>query len=303
MKQFVLDHFQSIYFASCRQDTDAGDLLIELPSGQKIAITVINRAVQFGEIKERYVKNTSRKIHTLFLMDRRMMPPDDSEVEVPGWLLALHNLTQRRIYSYGCDGRTVTVRPLHLGWNWGSDIRSVQYGTAVDTAKLMAQWVETHVGSVDGRYATANFNEGAFWKKHDPGDSRYNYYSWRNWRTSERPNPKQEYDENDEQVDPDWWEEFIHEEDFSKQRQQSEESHYQRHQQPPPQRTHADKSYYALLGVTAATPFEEVKQAYRRKALEYHPDRHPESREKYTAKMADINMAFEAISKKLKRSR
>lgn len=305
MKQFVLDHFQSVYFASCRQETDAGDLLIELANGQKVAITVINRAIQFSEIKERYVENTNRKIHTLFLIDRRMMPPDDSEVEVPGWLLALHNLTQRRVYSYWCDGRSVTVRPLHLGWNWGSEVRSVQYGAAVDTAKLMPQWVEAHVGSVDGRYATANFSEGNFWKKHDPGDSRYNYYSWRNWRYSERPNKNQEYNEDDEEVEWEWWEGFQHEEDFSSRKAEQEEPRYQRQrqQQPPPQRTPAEKSYYAILGVTASTPFDEIKQAYRRKALENHPDRHPESREKYTAKMADINMAFEAISKKFNRSR
>jgi curved DNA-binding protein CbpA len=43
-----------------------------------------------------------------------------------------------------------------------------------------------------------------------------------------------------------------------------------------------------------------VKQAYRRKAREYHPDMHPNEKEKYTAKMADINAAFEAIVKKTK---
>ncbi len=43
-----------------------------------------------------------------------------------------------------------------------------------------------------------------------------------------------------------------------------------------------------------------MKQAYRRKAREYHPDLHPDAKEKYTAKMADINAAFAAIIKRAK---
>jgi hypothetical protein len=306
LKQFVLDHFQSVYFASCRLDTEAGDLLIELPSGQKVALTIINRAVQFNEIKERYDQNTRRRIHTLFVIDRRMIPPDHSEVEAPGWLLTLHNLTHRRVYAYWCDGREVTIRPIHFGWNWGSTIRSVQYGEVVNTAQLVGHWAEATIGAVTGTYATANFNEGSFWKKQDFGDT-YNYYSWRSWRYSERNNSNQSATEDEDNPDWEWWEEFRHEENFAESEPHAEYENprrqRQQHQQPPPytSRGQSDRAHYSLLGVSTNASLDEVKQAYRRKALEFHPDLHPEYREKYTAKMADINAAFEAIRRKLNR--
>jgi curved DNA-binding protein CbpA len=37
--------------------------------------------------------------------------------------------------------------------------------------------------------------------------------------------------------------------------------------------------------------------AERRKARECHPDMHPNEKEKYTSKMADINAAFEVLTK------
>jgi hypothetical protein len=298
LKQFVLDHFQSVYCGTCRLNTDEGDLLIELHTGQKVAVTVINRGVRFGEVEALYEKNTERDIHTLFVVDQRMIPPDQSEVEPPAWMLAIHNLTNGRIYSYTCDGRAVSIRPLHFGWKWGSKTRPVQYGNVVDTAKLSPHRFETMVGVDTGVYATVNFGEGAFWKKQDPRGGQYTYYSWRTWRYSEHSQKQQ----TDHTADAEWesWEEFN--------RNYESDEHYnyyeeQRRQQTPPRsgRQTSDRLHYMTLGVPVGASLDEVKQAYRRKAREYHPDLHPDQRDLYTTKMADINAAYEALSKKLSR--
>jgi hypothetical protein len=304
LKQFVLDHFQSVYCLSavCQRDTEEGDLLIELASGQKIAITIINHAVRFGEVKARYEQNTSRNVHTLLLFDRRMMPPDGSEIEPPAWMLEIHNLTNKRLYSYWLDGRAVTIRPLHFGWKWGSDLRSVQYGAAVDTSQLMPHRIEANVGNIAGMYATAEFNEGMFWKKQEAKGSDFNYYSWRNWRYQEPRKENRSYYEEQPEWDP--WEDFSREHEPEEEPQHYEEPRRQRQQQqPPPRRARvvSDHSHYQLLGVQMGASLDEVKQAYRKMARQYHPDLHPDQREKYNAKMADINAAFEAITKKLSR--
>jgi hypothetical protein len=212
-------------------------------------------------------------------------------------MLEIHNLTNKRLYSYWLDGREVTIRPLHFGWKWGSDLRSVQYGAAVDTSQLMPHRIEANVGNITGIYATAEFNEGTFWKKQDTRGSDYNYYSWRNFRYSERPRQEQ-YNDN-----PDWepWEEFNQKYDTNDAYEAYEQSRRQRQAPPKIRRVNSDQVHYATLGVAVGASLDEIKQAYRSKARQYHPDLHPEQREHYNAKMADINAAFEALSKKLSR--
>lgn len=302
MKQFVLDHFQSVYRDS-RLNMEEGDLLIHHPSGKRIALIVINRAVRLAEVKERYEKNTAKKIHTLFLFDRRLLPSENSEVEAPTWMLTVHNLNNGRVYGYWNEGRDITIRPLHLGWKWGSKIRSVQYGSPVDTKTLTLRFNDAAVGTLEGVYAIADFNEGVFWTKRDPNGGQYNYYSWRSWRDNgPRPNQNTTRDDNWD-AEEEFNQSYGNDEREEPHRQQRQYQRQQRQQQRPPRRVPPtpDRVHYATLGVPVGATLDEVKQAYRRKAREYHPDLHPDQSERYTAKMADINAAFEAISKKLSR--
>ena len=59
--------------------------------------------------------------------------------------------------------------------------------------------------------------------------------------------------------------------------------------------TQPPRDPYAVLGVSRSATLEEVKAAYRREALKWHPDRHPESeREAASARFKAVSEAYQA---------
>ncbi|KAF2641581.1 DnaJ-domain-containing protein [Massarina eburnea CBS 473.64] len=61
-------------------------------------------------------------------------------------------------------------------------------------------------------------------------------------------------------------------------------------------------SYYELLGVERTATDDEIKKAYRRKALELHPDRNYGDTDRTTALFADVQSAYEVLSDPQERS-
>jgi DnaJ family protein A protein 5 len=61
-------------------------------------------------------------------------------------------------------------------------------------------------------------------------------------------------------------------------------------------------SYYTLLGIEREATDDEIKRAYRRKALELHPDRNYGREEDATKVFADIQAAYEVLSDPQERS-
>jgi molecular chaperone DnaJ len=61
------------------------------------------------------------------------------------------------------------------------------------------------------------------------------------------------------------------------------------------------KDYYAILGVPRNATQEEIKRAYRRLAMKYHPDRNPGNREA-EEKFKEISEAYEVLSDPQKRA-
>ncbi|KAK1909941.1 hypothetical protein P3342_008113 [Pyrenophora teres f. teres] len=61
-------------------------------------------------------------------------------------------------------------------------------------------------------------------------------------------------------------------------------------------------SYYLLLGVERDATQDELKKAYRRKALELHPDRNYGDVERATALFAEVRNAYEVLSDEQERA-
>lgn len=55
------------------------------------------------------------------------------------------------------------------------------------------------------------------------------------------------------------------------------------------------KDYYELLGVNKSSSSEDIKKAFRKLAMQYHPDRNPNDK-KAEEKFKEANEAYEVLS-------
>ena len=63
----------------------------------------------------------------------------------------------------------------------------------------------------------------------------------------------------------------------------------------------AKKDFYELLGLNRDASDDDIKKAYRKMAMKYHPDRNPDSKEA-EEKFKEIKEAYEILSDSQKRA-
>eukprot|EP00941_MAST-03F_sp_MAST-3F-sp1_P005608 g5608.t1 len=61
------------------------------------------------------------------------------------------------------------------------------------------------------------------------------------------------------------------------------------------------KDYYKILGVKRNATDREIKKAYRKQALKWHPDKNKDNEEEATKKFTDVSNAYEVLSDEKKR--
>ena len=63
----------------------------------------------------------------------------------------------------------------------------------------------------------------------------------------------------------------------------------------------SQKDYYEILGIAKTASVEEIKSAYRKSALKWHPDRNPENKEEAEVRFRECTEAYSVLSDSQKR--
>ena len=61
----------------------------------------------------------------------------------------------------------------------------------------------------------------------------------------------------------------------------------------------AKKSYHEVLEISQDATFEDVRKAYKRLCLQWHPDKNPDKIDEATKKMQEIGEAYSVLKKRL----
>lgn len=56
------------------------------------------------------------------------------------------------------------------------------------------------------------------------------------------------------------------------------------------------EDYYKVLGVAKNATSEDIKKAYKKNALRWHPDKNPNNKEEATSKFKEVCEAYEVLS-------
>lgn len=75
-----------------------------------------------------------------------------------------------------------------------------------------------------------------------------------------------------------------------------------REREPFPDKTNKMVCYYEVLGVTRTATGPDIKKAYRKLALKWHPDKNPNNQEMAERRFKEISQAYEVLSDRQKKS-
>ena len=63
------------------------------------------------------------------------------------------------------------------------------------------------------------------------------------------------------------------------------------------------KNYYEILGVSETATDDEIRKAYKKLAIKWHPDKNPDNKDEAERKFKQISAAYAVLGDKQKRRR
>ncbi len=243
--------------------THEGALSANLWSGAAVHIFTLETPWKTRQIKKALQDTSRLGIGALFIAESSLLPPDGARTEPAEWLLALHELSGDRIYTYRMHGPQAILGQVHFK-PYGGSLREVWHGPDVVIAGLPFYRVWVKLPAVRGSWLVGNFGNELFWKQQ----------SFRVERDAENAQQQGEHVHQ-------WASERVY-------------GTYADRSVTGLQDAKLEMAY-RQLGLRSGASEDETKAAFRRLARQCHPDVSPLPKDEAERRFRTLNEAYSYV--------
>lgn len=232
------------------------DLVVSTWMGAKLYLYLIRKPPKVKDIKNILKENSRDGIGTLFLINRAILPASDTLVRLTDWQEALMVLNDHFIYAYAIDEGSASIIQVHYASSVSRDEYRVWQLNDFGVENVSVRKRDVQ-GNVRGTWFVGDIASPAYKR-------RMNY---------ERVNQRYHYSTKYTQELPGG----------------------RANGQTPRQRQDELSRYYLMLGVDKDATEQQIKSAFRRIALQVHPDVSALPRPEANRRFQELHEAYEFI--------
>lgn len=245
-------------------------LIIHTWTGARIHLYLIEAPIKPRTLKRILQEATNTGTNSMFILNVSLLPPDSQRVVPPEWLLAIQHLTNDRIYGYQITKQGIELIQVHFEpVNNNIEEYKTWYGPKIPFEKLRHYRVSVKPRYIKGDWLVADFDTPAYWRtndyrhQHNQKDRQARQSGHTTWYTYSAQQTWSGYDDHGQSVHSPL-QAYLH-------------------------------NCYQVLGIETSASRDEVKAAFRRRAIAYHPDTSELPREEAAAKFRELNDAYDYI--------
>jgi DnaJ-domain-containing protein 1 len=236
----------------------SADIVVQTWMGARFYVYVLDSEPKLRDLRNTLRENTRHGIGTLFFVDACLLPEHEQQLQkLADWQQALVELNDGWIYAYNADGGSAT------------DVSVTQvHFTLRASGRTYAIW---HLCDFKIENAAVRIREVSESLRGRFAVADIASQAYKRHIDHERRNQRFHYS--------------------------SKQTHQQQHGAGPPATFEAVKQHYDLLQVKPGASQGDVKTAYRRLAMRFHPDVSALPRIESERRFKQLNEAYEAIKR------
>jgi hypothetical protein len=139
-------------------------LRLALWTGAIVNIYILTEVPRTRAVRGIVQQTTHEGIGVLFIVAPQLLPRHQQQLMPPEWMLALHALSNERLYTYPLYGKEQRLLQLHLERLNGTEQHQALYGPPVKLEKVHYGRVPFKPPYIKGSWLTAHFGRDVFWQ-------------------------------------------------------------------------------------------------------------------------------------------